>query len=73
MTMLRPSTPNPHADQVLCAHCRRWRYRLEVQAVDRVATGVRRYVCRRELSPRCWRDGLGDASVDRLVAGGPQS
>jgi hypothetical protein len=60
---------NRFAGLTLCAHCRTWRDPSELQAVQRLATGVVRYVCRREVNRRCWFDGIGPADVDRLLPG----
>jgi hypothetical protein len=69
MTMpVRPLTPNPHVGKVLCAHCRTWRDPGDVQAVQRIATGVVRYLCRRETSPRWMRHGVCRVDVEGLLS-----
>lgn len=58
--------PPPGSGKVICATCRRWRAPDELVPVERVASGVVRYLCRRSIRPQCSR-GLGSRDVDRLI------
>ena len=67
---LRPEIPNPNAGLTLCAWCRQWRPPSELIAVERVATGTRRYVCRFRF---CFRKAIGTPAIDRIIATGAGS
>ena len=59
------TVPNPNAGRTLCAHCRRWREPgAELVVVERIATGIRRVVCREP----CFRRAVGPKTVDRIIS-----
>ena len=59
--------PPPGSGKRICAWCRRWRDPDELVPVERIATGIVRYLCRRLIRPQCMRAALGSRDVDRLI------